>query len=98
MTKKELCQEIKTFCNTPNILSNTPNKVIEAVLNGYHNVMRVSLKKGLNFQVGNIVVLKPVTRPARQCRNPQNGEMVNVPEKKSIKVFVATAMKKELNG
>lgn len=51
------------------------------VLDAYHELIEEELTAGREFKLGEIGTFRPKTNKARQCRNPHDGSMIDVPEK-----------------
>lgn len=65
------------------------NIVFEAIAEGLVN--------GENYNQDRFGTFKIVTRAARKGRNPQTGEVVEIPEKQAIKFVVSGQLKGEIN-
>lgn len=68
------------------IIDKTLETVSEAMVNGD------------KIQFNGFGIFKPVTRAARVARNPQTGETINVPSKKSYKFEMSDVLKKRIEG
>ena len=66
------------------------NVVFEAIAKG--------LVEGDSYNQDKFGTFKVVKRAARKGRNPQTGEVVEIPEKKAIKFVVSGHLKNEING
>lgn len=55
------------------------------------------LVQGDAFSLPNIGILKVVERAARQSRNPQTGDPISVPAKRTLKIKPAPEIKRRLN-
>lgn len=61
-------------------------------------VVSEAMVNGDKIQFNGFGSFKPVTRAARVARNPQTGETINVPSKKSYKFEVSDVLKKRIEG
>ncbi len=59
-------------------------KKSEGILNIFTGFIADAIKAGKNVAIPNVGILKIAQRKERKCRNPRNGEVVNVPAKKVI--------------
>ena len=75
----------------------SPSK-IKAVLVAAGAVSRELLADGREAQVIGLGVLKPVVRAAREGRNPQTGETMQIPARKAAKFRAGKALKDALKG
>lgn len=55
-----------------------------------------NLLNGIGVPVPGIGYLFPLTRSARKSRNPRTGEVIDVPEKKTVKIVVSKRIKDKL--
>ena len=62
------------------------------------NAIKDAVVNGEPIRVGDIGIIKPVVRAARKARNPQTGEIIEVPEHKTIKFKPSSTFKNVLNG
>lgn len=69
-------------------------KIVDAVL----DVMQESLTEGEDVPLGSIGKLKVEEKPARDYRNPQNGETVHKPAHNVVKFKQSKNMKETLNS
>jgi len=72
-------------------------KEIGEVLSAYHLLMREILEKEGFLRIKDFGSFKVVERNARACRNPQTGEMLEVPAKKVVKFKPSCIMLRILN-
>ena len=63
------------------------------VLGSLINQINNSLATGSSFRVPGLGVFKTVHRKERVCRNPQNGETINVPAKTAPKITFSKNVK-----
>lgn len=87
MTKKDMVQKIADTCNLS--LS-----VAADVVSNYEAALVSAVKGGEEYRIGGLGTLKPYTRAARQGRNPQTGENMTIPEKKTVKLSVSSTFGK----
>jgi DNA-binding protein HU-beta len=92
MTQAEFIQAVQVELGI-----NSPAKAtIKAVLDAAGAVSRELLDNGEDAEVFGLGVLKPVTRAAREGRNPRTGEPVKIPAKKAAKFRAGKALKDAL--
>ena len=86
---KELFQEI------------TEEKLTQEQADRFVNTLEVWMKQcienGDSIQWTKFFTMKPAIQAARTGRNPSTGEVLEIPEKKTVRVSVSKAWKKELN-
>lgn len=88
MNKAELIQSIR-----PNFRTLAEATLaVDAVLEGLSN----ALTSGENVVIVNFGSFKCVTRAEKQGRNPMTGEMMTIPEKKTVKFVPGKWLKKAL--
>jgi DNA-binding protein HU-beta len=75
-----------------------PGAKVKAVLDAAGAVSRELLADGREAEVIGLGVLKPVTRAAREGRNPKTGEALKIPAKKAAKFRASKALKDALKG
>ena len=66
----------------------TTKKEAEKLVNGFFSTLEEVLVKGDDFSVVGFGKFEVVTRPAKVCRNPKSGELMQAPEKKVVKFRV----------
>ena len=87
MNKKELISEI---AESAAISKSAAEKALE----GFMHAVKVSVGKGDKVQLTGFGTFSVSNRSARTTRNPQTGEMMNVPAKKVVKFKAGS----KLNG
>jgi integration host factor subunit beta len=91
MVKSEL---LKRLCNLhPNILKKDMEKTLEII---FHEITS-ALREDKNIEIRGFGSYKVVKRKARIGRNPKNSELVQIPEKKSIKWKISKVFFNRLN-
>ena len=79
MVKSELLQKM---CNLyPNIIRKDMEKIMDII---FYEIME-ALSKGQNIEIRGFGSYKIIKRKARIGRNPKNSQLVQIPEKKTIK-------------
>lgn len=68
-----------------------------AVIDGLIATMRYTLKKEETVEIRGIGSFKVIQRKARQVRNPNSGQLLEVPSHKTLKFKVSSDLKKYLN-
>ena len=66
-------------------------------INSFESWMKECIAKGDEIQWTKFFTIKPAIQKARTARNPKTGETVEVPEKKTVKIQVSKAWKREIN-
>ncbi len=66
---------------------------VEAVIGCFTNAMECCEK----IMIQDLFSMTPVEKPARVYKNPQNGEPVNTPAKRTYKFRIADSLKKSIN-
>lgn len=79
ITKKEMCRRIAD--STELTLT-----AAESFYDAYHSEIISSVKNGNAVQIRGFGTFKPQLRAARTCRNPQTGDLIQVPQK-TVPVF-----------
>ena len=91
MIKSELVQK---FCNMyPNLLRKDVEKILEII---FHEIAE-ALCGGKNIEIRGFGTYKIIKRKARIGRNPKNSELVQIPEKKTIKWKISNTFFNRLN-
>ena len=80
--------------NYPNFLKKDLEKLVDIIF--YQ--MKYSLKKGNRVELRGFGVFSTNIQKARISRNPETGEKVNTPQKKTIHFKMAKEMFKKLNN
>lgn len=68
-----------------------------AVIDGLIATIRYALKKDEHFELRGLGTFKIVERKARNVRNPNSGEIMHVPAKKTLVFRVARDLKRYIN-
>ena len=79
--------------NYPNFLKKDLLKLFDIVFED----MKDSLKKGSRVELRDIFTLDPKTQRPRTSRNPKTNEIIEVPEKKSIRFRMSKKWIKRIN-
>ncbi len=66
-------------------------KDVLAIVDAYHGVVLAALKADKEVNLPGVGKLKPAVRLERKARNPQTGEEIIVPEKKTVRLAVSKA-------
>ena len=91
MVKSEL---LKKLCNLhPNILRKDMDKILEII---FFEIIS-ALRDNKNIEIRGFGSYKVVKRKARIGRNPKNSELVQIPERKSIKWKISKVFFNRLN-
>ena len=91
MKKSEL---VKIVSKEAGITLNEADNAVEAVFEAIKNAILAND----SYSIERFITIKPVIRAARTGRNPATGESMDFPERKSVKIAVSQAFKKELNA
>lgn len=87
MTKSEFAKKVKSALNLKD------EKDAKNVIDKVANVMLEALKAGDEVKLGELGKFMVIERAARKCRNPQTGEVMEVPARKVVKFKPAMAAK-----
>lgn len=68
-----------------------------AVIDGLIATLRYTLKQEEHFELRGLGTFKVVERKPRKVRNPNTGEMMHVPKKKTLVFRVANDLKRYIN-
>ena len=91
MVRSELLQK---FCNQhPQLLRKDIEKILEII---FFQILE-ALSRGQNVEIRGFGTYKIVKRKARIGRNPKNSELVQIPEKKTIKWKISKTFFNRLN-
>ena len=91
MVKSELLQKM---CNLyPNIIRKDMEKILDII---FYEIVK-ALSEGQNIEIRGFGSYKIVKRKARMGRNPKNSELVQIPEKKTIKWKISKTFFNRLN-
>jgi len=83
------------MCNLhPNILRKDMEKIFKIIFDEFTN----AFNRNENIEIRGFGTYKIAKRKARIGRNPQNSEIVQIPEKKAIKWKMSKALFKRLNN
>ena len=91
MVRSELLQKLRNM--HPNIFRRDMEKILEIIF----SEITEALRKGGNIEIRGFGIFKTTTRKARIGRNPKNSELVQIPEKKTIKWKMSKIFFKRLN-
>ncbi len=91
MTKTELISAVATA-------SNQTKSVVETILKNAGVATRDALAKGDSVPAMELGIYKPVSREAREGRNPFDGSKIQVPAKRAVKFAASTELKKIINS
>ena len=90
MNKTELVKVVAEQADlTQAVAADAVNAMVDAIVE--------SLVEGNEVAILGFGSFKVTDRPARTARNPQTGEMVEVPESKAVSFKVSKALKEKLN-
>ena len=91
MVRSELLQKM---CNLhPNIIRRDMKKILEIIF----LEIAGALRRGKNIEIRGFGTYKIVKKKARIGRNPKNSELVQIPEKKTIKWKISKTFFNRLN-
>jgi DNA-binding protein HU-beta len=72
--------------------------VTEQVVRNFEKVVVNTLERGDTVNLVGFGKFSTVDRAARKCRNPQNGDIMNVPAKKSVKFKAGKYLAETVNS
>lgn len=78
--------------------SNMSQKVIKEVLEALEDVLIDNISNGEDVPMFTGIKFKAATQSERIARNPKTGEIIQVPEKRVMKMKVGTAVKDRISG
>ena len=91
MVRSQLLQKM---CNLhPNILRKDMEKIFEIIFDEFKN----AFNRNENVEIRGFGTYKIIKRKARIGRNPKNSEIVQIPEKKTVKWKMSKALFNRLN-
>ena len=70
---------------------------VNKIINILFKTLTEALEKNDSYNQDNFGTFKVVCRKPRKGRNPQTEEIINIPEKKTVKFVVSGTLKKKLN-
>lgn len=91
MLKKDI---VKTVAEKTGNNQNLITPIVDEVFSS----MREAMTLGEKIYIKDFAVLKPVVRAPRVARNPQTGETIQVPSKKSYKFEICDSLKEAMNS
>lgn len=65
----------------------------DKALSAFSDVLMDAVSKGNKVQIPGLLSVEVVKRSARQGRNPQTGETINIPERNGVKVSAGSKLK-----
>ncbi|PWI54885.1 HU family DNA-binding protein [Sulfoacidibacillus thermotolerans] len=83
MTKDALLAAVKEK-------TGAPKTELETLWAAFQETIAEELRAGGEFTIAGVGKLKAITRAARTGRNPQTGEAIEIPAKRSIKLVVSS--------
>ena len=92
IVKSKLLKQLKE--SFPNIYIKDLERIISIILNEIKN----SLKRGERVEIRRFGVFSTSIQKARISRNPQNGQKIHTPEKKTIHFKMAKDLFKKINN
>jgi DNA-binding protein HU-beta len=90
MTKQEI---VKVIADSASITL----KAAEKAVNTLTDLLVDEVKTEGRFVLAGVGVFTEVTRAAKEGRNPQTGDPLQIPEKKAVKFRPAVSFKEKLN-
>jgi len=90
MKKSDL---IKAVTNKVDITGEKAGKIINIIF----ETIAEALENGDSYNHDKFGTFKVVDRAPRKGRNPQTSEVVDIPEKKAVKLVVSGYLKKQIN-
>lgn len=95
MSKEDIVNQLKEGCSNQNIYTTKSD------LSNIHDMFMEIIKNDLNrkgeIRLHGIGTFSTAISKERQCRNPQNGEIMTVPEKKRVRFKASQALLSTLN-
>ncbi|UIP91275.1 HU family DNA-binding protein [Wolbachia pipientis] len=95
MSKEDIVKQLSKECSSKGI------DVTKASLGKLHDIFMETIKNDLTrkgeIRLHGIGTFSSPISKERQCRNPQNGEIMTVPEKKRVKFKASQALSSILN-
>ena len=76
---------------------NVAGEKVNKIINILFETLSKALEDGDSFNQDNFGTFKVVSRKPRKGRNPQTAEIINIPEKKTVKFVISGTLKKKLN-
>jgi len=95
MSKEDIVNQLSQECSSQGI------DITKASLGKLHDIFMETIKNDLNrkgeIRLHGIGTFSTAISKERQCRNPQNGEIMTVPEKKRVKFKASQTLLSTLN-
>lgn len=95
MSKEDIVNQLSKKCSSQGI------DITKASLGKIHDIFMETIKNDLicqgEIRLHGIGTLSTAISKERQCRNPQNGEIMNVPEKQKVKFKASQTLLSALN-
>lgn len=96
MTRKEVVEELAQRLDKQNIV--LAKKKISVILDTIGAMNAELAIEAKSFPVPGVGLIKPITRAARVCHNPQTGGVVSIGERRTLKLSVSKGMFEQLNA
>lgn len=91
MKKSDLVKEITSKVD---VTADKAGKIVNIVF----DAIAEALTNGDSYNQDKFGTFKVVERAPRKGRNPQTGEVVDIPAKKAVKLVISGHLKKQVNG
>ncbi|MGX9891622.1 MULTISPECIES: HU family DNA-binding protein [unclassified Wolbachia] len=95
MSKEDIVNQLSKECSSQGI------DITKASLGKIHDIFMETIKNDLicqgEIRLHGIGTFSTAISKERQCRNPQNGEIMTVPEKKKVKFKASQTLLSTLN-
>lgn len=96
MSKEDIVNQLSKECSSQGI------DITKASLGKIHDIFMETIKNDLicqgEIRLNGIGTFSTAISKERQCRNPQNGEIMTVPEKNRVKFKASQALSSALNN
>lgn len=75
-----------------------PPSTVDSVLGGLASVLVEAAANGTRIHLPGLLTMETVVRPARQGRNPQTGEPIQIAERRIPKISAGATLKRAAAG
>ncbi|MGL9725335.1 MAG: HU family DNA-binding protein [Wolbachia sp.] len=95
MSKEDIIKQLKEDCSNQNV--DITKSDLSKIYDTFMNIIKNELNEKGEIRLHELGTLSTVISQEKQCRNPQNGEIMTVPEKTRVKFKASQTLLSLLN-